>query len=437
MSSKILRPVPTFEQVIRLPDPVVNLPERLIEVSRPDPNTFDEHFDALLKHNAAVMGHAAHAADTRMAATEFGVPMDVMRGVQGAAESAANSAQLQGNRPLGAPPGAAPGATPFDFSGRQNFIQELMRQNSDIQQQQFQAFRASLDAGLQQAAREAAAAAARSETARMHAASMQPFQDMHQQHAQAISQMIATQQQTAAAAAEMRTSNRDQRNFMRTNEEQMTRLMTILGQTQGATRGDLEQAAVFLANAQREQGMGIGALILEAGNRMSNALQQQATEISRLRPPAREVGAEAGTQTTPDLSAGTTPGSAASTDPFASIEARAIAEGRLRGVVHNPREAGAAASNIRDRTSVKEQSRSEASEKAKKNREDEQKRQRDEKKAKDKRAMNRDLDAPMPERAALAPPDRAAAARPSDRATLRPDRSRDRVESRRRAEEES
>ena len=53
MSTKILRPIPTFEQVIRLPDPVVNLPERLIEVSRPDPNTFDEHFDALLKHNAA------------------------------------------------------------------------------------------------------------------------------------------------------------------------------------------------------------------------------------------------------------------------------------------------------------------------------------------------------------------------------------------------
>ena len=36
----VLRPVPTFEQVIRVKDPVLFKPERTIEVSRPDPNIF-------------------------------------------------------------------------------------------------------------------------------------------------------------------------------------------------------------------------------------------------------------------------------------------------------------------------------------------------------------------------------------------------------------
>ena len=44
----VLRPVPTFEQVIRLKDPVLYKPERTIEVSRPDPNIFLEHEDRLL-----------------------------------------------------------------------------------------------------------------------------------------------------------------------------------------------------------------------------------------------------------------------------------------------------------------------------------------------------------------------------------------------------
>ena len=35
-----LRPVPTLDQVMRLPDPVIWHPYREIEVSRPDPNLF-------------------------------------------------------------------------------------------------------------------------------------------------------------------------------------------------------------------------------------------------------------------------------------------------------------------------------------------------------------------------------------------------------------
>ena len=82
-----------------------------------------EHFNGVLKLNAAVAGHAAHAMDTRMAAAEYGVPIDTMRGMQHAADSSANSAAMaSGNRDLGAapmdtsgpsaaPPPAAPGTS--------------------------------------------------------------------------------------------------------------------------------------------------------------------------------------------------------------------------------------------------------------------------------------------------------------------------------------
>ena len=51
----VLRPVPTFEQVIRQKDPVLFKPERTIEVSRPDPNIFLEHEDRLGKSNMAII----------------------------------------------------------------------------------------------------------------------------------------------------------------------------------------------------------------------------------------------------------------------------------------------------------------------------------------------------------------------------------------------
>ena len=154
--AKVLRPVLTFEQITLLPDPIINLPERIIETSRPDPNTFmDEHFNNVLKRNAAVAGHAAHTMDTRMAAAEFGVPMDTMRGMQHAAAAAANSAAMgaapmdtSGNRDLGAASGAAPMDTSspppaatatapaqFDYLGRLHMIEQSMRHNMEIQRQ--------------------------------------------------------------------------------------------------------------------------------------------------------------------------------------------------------------------------------------------------------------------------------------------------------------
>ena len=38
--TKVLRPVPTFDQLVNLPIPQLTPPERAIEVSRPDPNVF-------------------------------------------------------------------------------------------------------------------------------------------------------------------------------------------------------------------------------------------------------------------------------------------------------------------------------------------------------------------------------------------------------------
>ena len=92
-----------------------------------------------------------------------------------------------------------------------------------------------------EASKEAAAVAARRETAQMHRESMQPFQSMEQQQAAAMSQILAVQQQTAQAAAEMRESNRDQRAFMRANDEQMTHLATLIGQHYGLSQQNMQE----------------------------------------------------------------------------------------------------------------------------------------------------------------------------------------------------
>ena len=121
-----------------------------------------------------------------------------------------------------------------------------------------------------------------------------------------MSEVFRATRETAAVAAEMRQSNRDQRDFIRMNEEQMARLATMLGQQRGASPAQLEEAVMRLVAAQREQGVGLGAVILQSASQMSNALQMQAREMSRINPPAREVS-EAGTDPIPDLTAGTVP----------------------------------------------------------------------------------------------------------------------------------
>ena len=91
---KVLRPVPTFEQVVRIPDPVINLPDRVIEVSRPDPNLWDEHEDAVRTRSVMVARLRVHDHETRDAAHATGVPIDVIRSVMSSPASMAHSDAL-------------------------------------------------------------------------------------------------------------------------------------------------------------------------------------------------------------------------------------------------------------------------------------------------------------------------------------------------------
>ena len=141
---KVLRPVPTFEDIIRLPDPVIKFPFRVPEVSRPDPNIWDEHSDAVRARSVKLLNHVVHDAETRAAAHDSGIPVDVLRSTMSTAMSLSHSASLvaaaaqataESNRDLGAapsgeaPPPAAPAQGPstatFDPSERQALVGEI------------------------------------------------------------------------------------------------------------------------------------------------------------------------------------------------------------------------------------------------------------------------------------------------------------------------
>ena len=57
--TKVLRPVPTFEQLVNLPNPQLTPPDRVIEVSQPDPNVQDE-YAKLAMQQGLMHGHAMH-----------------------------------------------------------------------------------------------------------------------------------------------------------------------------------------------------------------------------------------------------------------------------------------------------------------------------------------------------------------------------------------
>lgn len=106
--SKTLRPQLTLEQVMRLPDPVIPHPYREIETSRPDPNLFLEHEQAVTQQSMNMHDHVMHGMEQRSAAMEAGVAVDVLRGIQEAAASMANSAEIMsGGTPGGIPPRGA------------------------------------------------------------------------------------------------------------------------------------------------------------------------------------------------------------------------------------------------------------------------------------------------------------------------------------------
>ena len=147
---KVLRPVPTFEDIIRLPDPVIKFPFRVPEVSRPDPNIWDEHSDAIRARSVKLLNHVVHDAETKAAAHDSGIPIDVLRSTMSTAMSLSHSASLvaaaaqataETNRSLGGAPGdlpppPAPSAPPqpstFDPSERHALVGEIGSMFRDI-----------------------------------------------------------------------------------------------------------------------------------------------------------------------------------------------------------------------------------------------------------------------------------------------------------------
>ena len=85
--AKFLRPVPTFEQVVRQPVQLLDKPDRLIETPKPDPSIFDFHAGKMGEQQILVLAGVAqiHELMMRQAAQQNGADLGVMRGLQASA----------------------------------------------------------------------------------------------------------------------------------------------------------------------------------------------------------------------------------------------------------------------------------------------------------------------------------------------------------------
>ena len=80
--AKVLRPVATFEQVVNQPVQLLDKPDRIISVSKPDPNILDFHVGQM-QDQQHLMGMAAmHDLMMRQAAQQNGADIGAMRGLQ-------------------------------------------------------------------------------------------------------------------------------------------------------------------------------------------------------------------------------------------------------------------------------------------------------------------------------------------------------------------
>ena len=77
--TKVLRPVPTFDQLVNLPVQQLTPPERTIETSRPDPNVFDFHEGQMGQQQNLMHVHAMHQMMMRQEAQAQGAAIGVMR----------------------------------------------------------------------------------------------------------------------------------------------------------------------------------------------------------------------------------------------------------------------------------------------------------------------------------------------------------------------
>ena len=79
--AKVLRPVPTLLQVASLPPPIIEKPDRIIETSRPDPNIFAEHAQAVGQQQGTACMAAIHEMMMQQSAQHHGADIHVMRGL--------------------------------------------------------------------------------------------------------------------------------------------------------------------------------------------------------------------------------------------------------------------------------------------------------------------------------------------------------------------
>ena len=103
--TKVLRAVPTFDQLVTFPVPQLTPPERAIEVSRPDPKVFDFHEGQTGQQQNLMHAHAMHEMLMRQQAQAQGADIDVMRDLNSTAQQLNRTMQDIAGRIIPGPPG--------------------------------------------------------------------------------------------------------------------------------------------------------------------------------------------------------------------------------------------------------------------------------------------------------------------------------------------
>ena len=267
---------------MRLPDPVIPHPYREIEVSRPDPNMFLEHEDGVTEHNTEIHNHVIHNYEQRQAAMESGVPLDILQGIQNAAQSMANSAELfAAGSPEGIPSGVPVISLPeMDHDGRRQLIQELKQHHTEVMERHARQMHASLGEAVQKMAQNAAEIQAKKEYAAQHEAMMKPFQSMHQTHLDAMTQLMGAlqqqQSQNAANAAQGAENHAASLLLQKLLAQQGDALAELIGRTGNVSDAGVQEAMRKAASDQTFRDAQLAAYLTNQGQMLGDALQRVA-----------------------------------------------------------------------------------------------------------------------------------------------------------------
>ena len=296
---KVLRPQLTLEQVMRLPDPVIPHPYREIEVSRPDPNMFLEHEDGVTEHNTEIHNHVIHNYEQRQAAMESGVPLDILQGIQNAAQSMANSAELfAAGSPEGIPSGVPVISLPeMDHDGRRQLIQELKQHHTEVMERHARQMHASLGEAVQKMAQNAAEIQAKKEYAAQHEAMMKPFQSMHQTHLDAMTQLMGAlqqqQSQNAANAAQGAENHAASLLLQKLLAQQGDALAELIGRSGNVSDAGVQEAMRKAASDQTFRDAQLAAYLTNQGQMLGDALQRVAKPQPQAKVDYEKIGKHA------------------------------------------------------------------------------------------------------------------------------------------------